>query len=141
MKTKKSINDHIGIIVSCACIIHCLAVPFFLILGSIAFHSVFFALALIISGHAIYHAYKHHCKHIVLFFGIAGILLLGTDLAIEFFSHAGHAHGITHVDAPNFSPHAESHEENPIFAILGGTLLISFHLLNLFSRKKQDCCA
>ena len=144
--TDKNIRDHIGIVLSCACIIHCIAVPFVLVLGSFVFHTTFFILAILISGHSIYHAYKKHCRHIVIFFGIMGIVLLASDLVLDYIAHQTPQPPIDFSGRPYISSehigHNHAHpqkEEIHVISIFGGISLILFHFFNI-TTKKIRCC-
>ena len=112
-------SDHIGIILSCSCIVHCIALPFILLGmgltgGDTLFHTIFLALAVLVTAHAIYHSYKKHCKHIVLFFGAIGIAFLAADF---------------------FVPHHDGHIE--IMPIMGSLFLIITHGINLYLDKRS----
>ena len=113
----KKITDHIGIIISCTCIIHCLLLPFILILLNLNiehewFHTVLLFLTVGVSGHALYHGYKKHCKHIVLFLGIIGVGCMGIALVgSEWFE--------------------------TIMTSIGAIIIIGAHIINL---KENKCC-
>jgi len=127
-------TDHIGTVLSCTCLLHCIALPFILVWMGIYndtewLHSVFFVGAILITGHAMWHSYKKHCKHIVIFFGCMGILLLGLDIFLP------HTHTVAHGD--------HSHEVNAdseILTIIGSVFLVSTHLLNLYYNRRLHTC-
>lgn len=118
-------KDHIGIILSCTCVLHCIALPFILLGMGISSNSEFihmgFLLAAIgITSHAAYHSFKKHCKHIVIFFGVVGIFILGIDV----FSSHGHE------------------GEVEILPIVGSMFLIATHLMNLYyDRAASNSCS
>ena len=112
----KQITDHIGIILSCICLIHCLLLPFvlnllLLVIHNDGFHLVMLIATVLISGHAIWHGYKRHCKHIVLGFGIIGIICMTIALFV--------------------------HEVEIILTLIGCCLILGAHLFNL---KTVKCC-
>ena len=114
----KQITDHIGIILSCACVVHCFALPVLiatqlLTSESDLFHEMMIALTLVISGHALWHGWKKHCHHIVLFFGALGLVSMITALGTP--------------------PFAES-----VMTTIGGLFIISAHLFNM--RLSKNCC-
>ena len=75
-----------------------------------------------VTSHAVYHSYKKHCKHIVIFFGLVGIGFLVLDLFAE---HGVNDHG----------PEIDG------FAIIGSVFLIATHMLNLYYNRvaSKDC--
>ena len=117
----KTNTDHYGIILGCACLVHCIALPFILVgmsFSSELVHTFFLLAAIVITSHAVYHSYRKHCKHIVIWFASAGILMLGADFLVE-------------------------HHDDGIewFPIIGSMFLITTHMLNLFySRKLVTSC-
>lgn len=107
-------SDHIGIIMSCTCIVHCIALPFVLLFMGLSheselLHGAFLLAAIVITAHAVFHSFKKHCKHIVIFFAAIGISLLASDMIL---------------------PHHESGVE--ILPIIGSIFLIITHVLNLY---------
>jgi len=140
-------SDHIGTVISCACLIHCTALPLVLVgVGLTAndtlIHGLFFIGALGITGHATYHSYKKHCKHIVIFFASIGILLLGIDLISSIVGvhdhYVIHEHGDhSHIDFSKTSD--EVHYE--ILTIIGSCFLIATHLFNfIYNKSTTTCC-
>jgi len=141
-------SDHVGIVISCACLIHCLALPFVLLAMNItaresAVHTILFVGALLVAGHAVYHSYRKHCKHIVLFFACIGLLLIGADVMIELFatdSHAGHGHA-GHVHGHDFrngnTIESETHVET--LTIIGSLFLMATHIMNLKFSRNTNC--
>jgi len=142
-------TDHIGIILSCTCLIHCLVLPFILLgmgiyTDSLLIHSLFLLGAVLVTGHAVYHSYKKHCKHIVLFFAFLGIFFLGIDVFAGVFGDHVHsyetvAHGDhTHID---FSKPIDNDFHLEFFTIIGSVFLITTHMINLFySRRSSNSC-
>jgi len=75
------LTDHLGIVASCACLIHCIMLPIVVLLTHVEtdiewFHQAMVALTALISGHALYHGYKVHCRHIVLVYGGVGLMVM-----------------------------------------------------------------
>jgi hypothetical protein len=73
--------DHMGIVASCTCLIHCLLLPFVVLLTHVEtdlewFHQAMIVLTAIVSGHALWHGYKVHCRHIVLVYGGVGLAVM-----------------------------------------------------------------
>ena len=73
--------DHFGIVASCACLLHCIMLPIVVMLTYVEtdlawFHQSMVAMTALISGHALYHGYKVHCRHIVLVYGGVGLMCL-----------------------------------------------------------------
>jgi hypothetical protein len=113
----KKLYDHIGIILSCSCLLHCLALPIALLMMNIeihhdGFHQVMLILTFLISGHAIYHGFTQHCKHIVLFFGGAGFICLTAALF-------------------------GSEPIEVVSTVIGALFILVAHVINL---KETQCC-
>ncbi len=129
MKTK-DITDHAGIIAACVCVFHCVALPVLLVTSAMSendtFHIWSLALTVLITGHALWHGYQQHCKHIVLTLGGLGLLTLLGGVGLHFLAH-DHDHGVMF----------EYGER--VVTILGSMLLIASHLYNL--KFKQHCCS
>lgn len=140
----KNITDHIGMVTSCVCIIHCLLLPFLLLFTSFTdfeqFHGYTLGLTVLISGHALWHGWKRHCKHIVMWFGTIGVLcLVGGVIAHEF------AHGHTTMVAHGDHFHAV-HSHNNLaklaevaITVIGSLFIIMAHLYNLKFKKSCTC--
>ncbi len=118
MKTK-TLSDHVGIVVSCACLFHCLALPALLLLFQTEIvhteewlHTLLLGVTVLVSGHAFWHGFKHHCKHIVWMLGGLGVLTMGVAL---------------------MSPH----ELETILTSIGASVVVIAHLLNI---KHRNCC-
>jgi hypothetical protein len=112
------LTDHIGIVGACACLIHCLLLPVLAVRIHIEtdiewFHQAMIVLTAIVSGHALWHGYKVHCRHIVFVYGGVGLGILITAL---FASEA--------IEAAATS--------------FGALLIITAHVLNI--RLRRACC-
>lgn len=112
----KQIVDHVGIVLSCICLVHCLLLPIMIVLLQVDFHMEGFhegmlVLTMLVSGHALWHGYKKHCKHIVLAFGIIGVTCMAVALLV--------------------------HSIEVILTTIGASLILSAHVLNM---RGLNCC-
>ena len=108
--------DHIGIILSCTCIVHCLLLPILIVLLQFdlhvaGFHEMMVVMTILISGHALWHGFKKHCKHIVLAFGVIGVNCMAVAL---------------------LAPAIEV-----MLTTVGALLVLCAHILNL---RESNCC-
>jgi len=141
-------KDHIGIVLSCICGIHCLILPFLIashfLVNNELIHIIFLIFTVVITLFTIIHAYKTHCKHIVAFFGITGVLLLGYDV----YHHLEPTHPINfdyvastfhHYRKESKSMHVHNIEIIPIIASI---FLILHHITNIQFTKNcnRECC-
>jgi len=122
--------------------VHCLALPFILLaLGMTSdndlLHGLFLLGAMATTGHAVYHSYKKHCKCIVIFFGVAGIALLGADLFTHSIGAIEHVHGNhTHLD---FSKGNYATPDIEYVSVLGSIMLIATHIINIYYARAKSC--
>jgi len=107
-------------------------------------HIIFLIFTVVITLFTIIHAYKTHCKHIVAFFGITGVLLLGYDV----YHHLEPTHPINfdyvastfhHYRKESKSMHVHNIEIIPIIASI---FLILHHITNIQFTKNcnRECC-
>jgi len=78
--------DKTAIFLSALCLVHCLAIPIALLLGTAAsqwlldtetqMHWLLLALAAPLSGFTLWHGYKKHNAKAILFFGCTGLTLM-----------------------------------------------------------------
>jgi hypothetical protein len=109
--------DTIGVVVSTACVVHCVALPLALallpaigvsFLAEGAFHQVLAVLVLLVAGLAFVPGYRaHHRRHIPLIGAVGTVLLAGAAFA------------------PRLGLLAES-----TITALGGSVLVLAHVLN-----------
>jgi hypothetical protein len=109
--------DAIGVVVSAACILHCIAVPLLLgllpalglgFLAKDGFHQILAVVVLLVAAVAFVPGYRLHKKNGVLVFGLSGVVLLG---GAAFY--------------PDLPTGVEA-----IITSSGGALLVTAHILN-----------
>ena len=138
----KNITDHMGIIGACACVFHCIALPVLLVAGALApndnFHIWSLIFTIVITGHALWHGYKQHCKHIIIAFGGLGLLCLivGVGLHYTFHEPVNFSGLVTHDDHGHSI--VEEYSETAM-TLIGSILLIASHAYNL--KFKRACCS
>ena len=123
----KNFTDHVGMIAACVCVFHCVALPLLLITSAFAdvgenFHVWSLGLTVLITGHALWHGYKQHCKHIVITFGVIGVACLVAGVG---FHSIGHGEPMM--------------EHGEAFAtVIGSLFIIAAHFYNI--KFKPKCC-
>lgn len=117
--------DRLGISASVLCVLHCIATPFLVMsiplfghwVNSIWFHIVMAVLIFPIAAVALFNGYKIHKRPLILILGGIGLGFIGAGLLAN--NHAHHDHSQTF-----------------ILTAIGGTFLVTAHLMNLKSCQK-----
>jgi hypothetical protein len=94
-------------------------------------------LTVIITGHALWHGYKQHCKHIVMTFGAIGVVCLAAGVAFHFFGH-DHGHSFSSQYPVHQDPFWMEHGE-AIVTVIGSLFTIAAHVYNI--KFKPKCCS
>lgn len=118
MTMYNKITDHIGMVLACTCLLHCLTLPLFLLLlpahgHDDTFHIVVVIATIFVSGGALIHGFQSHCKHIVLSVGGAGFVLITLALA------------------------APTETVEVMTMIVGSIMIIAAHIFNI--KHKTNC--
>jgi hypothetical protein len=123
--------DRLGIGVSLACLIHCLALPLLLIFlpfgqlftrWHLPFHILIFLLAAPTAYVSLRQGYRHHRQRVILILGALGCLLIFSNVIFDFLQGNSFHHHHEHGDAASFSL---------VWNVAGGILLALAHTLNL----------
>ncbi len=123
-------SDKVGILLSALCCIHCMAIPFAMLLApglsSVidhhAVHLVGFTIIVPLGLYAFISKLKVHANKKPLYIGLFGMLLLVASM----LSHDLLGHGTAEVLEISFS-------------IIGGMALVSAHILNIRLCKCSSC--
>ena len=146
-KAKKQFSDKLSICLSVCCILHCIALPFLILLiPSVAslwindesVHVVLVLLAIPISLFAMSVSLKKHHNYKCIALAVIGLALLVLAIFMHDIGFSGE-HG--HVEHAN-EKHEDGelgHEEHgglgetleTVFTVLGGLILLSAHFLNI----------
>lgn len=130
LKAPTSRWDMIGITLSSLCLIHCIALPFFLALlpfgleycENESIHQILTLLALPVGGLALIPGFLKHRKLAVLFTGFVGLTMM--------------------IIAPMYLCEHAGHSAEQVVTGVGGVLLVAAHILNRrLGRKSGLCCS
>ena len=157
-EAKKQFSDKLSICLSVCCILHCIAIPFLILLiPSVAslwindesVHVVLVLLAIPISLFAMSVSLRKHHNYKCIALAVIGLVLL--VLAI-FMHDIGFSGEYGHVEHANEEHGNEKHEDGEhgheehgglgetletVFTVLGGLILLSAHFLNIRLTNKS----
>ena len=151
-KSKKQFSDKLSICLSVCCILHCIALPFLILLipsvvslwiNDESVHVVLVLLAIPISLFAMSVSLRKHDNYKCIALAVIGLALLVLAIFMHDIGFSGE-HG--HVEHANEEHGNEKHEDGEhgheeygglgetletVFTVLGGLILLSSHFLNI----------
>ena len=146
-EAKKQFSDKLSICLSVCCILHCIALPFLILLiPSVAslwindesVHVVLVLLAIPISLFAMSVSLKKHHNYKCIALAVIGLVLLVLAIFMHDIGFSGEHGHVEHANEKReYGEH--SHEEHgglgetleTVFTVLGGLILLSAHFLNI----------